>query len=846
MALEALSSSSGQASEYKPFTKEVNASPIFPVTSEGQKSLHCSNFTRPKSKDFIHKAPSPGSLRKKTCSSAQPQFQERKNTPIPRLSRLGSRTPCSTISAGLDRNQGPRFKSTLYRTSSPGPGENVVKFNTLELPTVGKRKMRAVAIKTFDIDQGHFLVYVRADPIRYEMSKHCLKPVVEEVTVGKVKNLAGKYLNLLPASLNMFGIFAGELGRPTVLYQDTDPLPNDIDQFCFQRLNFISNDEVAITKQDSRAMELVFWEVKNVFENGKIWPMMKQPQWKKLFDVSAECQKEWITKSVIPFQTMTKFIETLRVTIPLFYWSCYYWCHCVLHSRLKGREKGTEVMVIPDINELTIYDTTLGKKFVSWSWSKIVSIRLNMTSTKLLIFDVLFTEEKSDTIRDIAITSDQGEYIFTIVIHIINLLEERRARYCHYPLGILWNKRKRVAEMQGEFCAFSNKALCESMKSISIMDYAVDNAWKELQHRRPENLSTLNKDNKPIYHLQPISIQGSSAPLTKPVPIREKFIFTVSQPMELVREITIFHYFNVKPITLTVAVTPTGESRVKVYQIQREIGTILGISDRKGSSIFGLFKDENGVELLADDLLLPLSSTALKTCYLFKRLSFSASLEDSIIDNDECALKGIFGETFHIISNSLNKPSISMKHFSALTYIISSGNRNDSKPSFHQMAEFMKYVYFHTPFYWQSFYGAPTTVANNSALADLTETDEVFLAMNIHKLEILSNNFESKQIGSWLWVKVHSVERSKLDDQLITFKGFYGKQKQLIKLSFHSQKREYLFSIAVHILKLLAQKYNLVSSSKKEDLSSEKADIVFNTAFFMSDRKLEERMKLQI
>ncbi len=58
----------------------------------------------------------------------------------------------------------------------------------------------------------------------------------------------------------MFGLFAGELGKPCMLYmcQDTDALPDEIDQFCFQRLNFISNKEIAITDRDSRPMELVF------------------------------------------------------------------------------------------------------------------------------------------------------------------------------------------------------------------------------------------------------------------------------------------------------------------------------------------------------------------------------------------------------------------------------------------------------------------------------------------------------------------------------------------------------------------------------------------------------------
>ena len=149
--------------------------------------------------------------------------------------------------------------------------------------------------------------------------------------------------------------------------------------------------------------------------------------------MSAECQKEWITKSIIPFHIMTKFIEMIHTTIPLFYWSCYYWCHCDLQSRLKGRERGIEVIVIPDIHDLTIYDTTLGKKFVSWPWSKIHLIKLKSDTIKLLVFEVLTREDKINILREVVVTSNQCQYIFTIVVHIINLLEERRARSCHYP-----------------------------------------------------------------------------------------------------------------------------------------------------------------------------------------------------------------------------------------------------------------------------------------------------------------------------------------------------------------------------------------------------------------------------
>ena len=94
----------------------------------------------------------------------------------------------NTFFCSPDRNQGPRFKSTLYHTSSPGPGENVARQSKLVLPSVGRRKMRAVCIKTFDIDQGHFLVYVRAENIHFEMGKCILKPVKDSVSVSKVKH----------------------------------------------------------------------------------------------------------------------------------------------------------------------------------------------------------------------------------------------------------------------------------------------------------------------------------------------------------------------------------------------------------------------------------------------------------------------------------------------------------------------------------------------------------------------------------------------------------------------------------------------------------------------------------
>ena len=60
----------------------------------------------------------------------------------------------------------------------------------------------------------------------------------------------------------------------------------------------------------------------------------------------------------------------------------------------------------------------------------------------------------------------------------------------------------------------------------------------------------------------------------------EKVIFKLSTPIDCVREIAVLHYFDAEPILLTVAVTPTGKSKIAVHTIQRVIGSLLGVSGK--------------------------------------------------------------------------------------------------------------------------------------------------------------------------------------------------------------------------------------------------------------------------
>ena len=64
------------------------------------------------------------------------------------------------------------------------------------------------------------------------------------------------------------------------------------------------------------------------------------------------------------------------------------------------------------------------------------------------------------------------------MVHIINLLEKRRARSCHYPLGILGSKRKRIPEINENVYVFQNTVLCDPISSSSMM--ASDESWKEI------------------------------------------------------------------------------------------------------------------------------------------------------------------------------------------------------------------------------------------------------------------------------------------------------------------------------------------------------------------------------
>ena len=124
------------------------------------------------------------------------------------------------------------------------------------------------------------------------------------------------------------------------------------------------------------------------------------------------------------------------------------------------------------------------------------------------------------------------------------------------------------------------------------------------------------------------------------------------------------------------------------------------------------------------------------------------------------------------------------------------------------MADFMKYVHFYIPFYWQSYYGAASTIAGNGIIVCSYDGVAVFIAMNIHKLEVMSNTFEA-------WVKIHSVERSKLDSQLLTIKGSMAKTKKIVDISFYSPQRDCLVLLLI-FLNCLTRNITLFHSHRKK------------------------------
>lgn len=246
------------------------------------------------------------------------------------------------------------------------------------------------------------------------------------LNIGNIKKAVCKKLELKPVSVRIFGIFLGPLGLPTKLFLETDSVCDTTSQeLCFQRLCFNADEETRITRNDHRALELIFWEAKYMFDNLMIWPPPTVLQTINLNQLLTQGSKFSFTNHDL----QRRFVEAVH-TLSLFYYSCFYKATDCIHrvSTSATIGSGREVVLVLEFDKLIFIDKKT-RKITSWPWNVVRHIRMLMEPKTLVKFQVLIFKDGNRMLRNLIVDTHRSEYIFTVAIHILKVHEARQAKY---------------------------------------------------------------------------------------------------------------------------------------------------------------------------------------------------------------------------------------------------------------------------------------------------------------------------------------------------------------------------------------------------------------------------------
>lgn len=273
-----------------------------------------------------------------------------------------------------------------------------------------------------------------------ELTVRLPRPSDQRLIVRQVKNKVGEILELKRASLRIFGLFLGALGDPRELLLDADFVPENNYRLCFQRLSFDEEDEVMLTREDDSAMKLIFCEIKDMHHRGKILPRPKQETLSSLEALLPQAEGDQLP-SKPNLSCMKSFVGIIR-SIPLFYWSLFYRVdncilQCSISTPVSQVGEGTEIHVVLNIERLLFLDVS-GKEIASWFWDEVHLLRVHTVSAQqLVMFEVLSENEHGESCKDILksiyVETDCNVYLYSVAVHILNVLEEKFTRKHFQP-----------------------------------------------------------------------------------------------------------------------------------------------------------------------------------------------------------------------------------------------------------------------------------------------------------------------------------------------------------------------------------------------------------------------------
>jgi len=242
------------------------------------------------------------------------------------------------------------------------------------------------------------------------------------VPVDRVTDAVRAKLNLKEESFGVFGLFAGPLGSPSKLLLSGNVMP-EVLQLTYQRLCFDAATERKVVKSDSAAMNLIFWEVKFMLDNSKIWPpptLMQVIKIEQILDDRREDQQ------MFSDEQKRRFVDQVQV-LSLFYWSRYYLVkEAFLNSSMSsllGLNK--KVMIALEYDKLVLIDSVSPSLSLDLSWNLVKSIWLEKEEKSIFVAEVLALQEGTPVLRKIFLETSCSEYLFSVTLYILRLHDKR-------------------------------------------------------------------------------------------------------------------------------------------------------------------------------------------------------------------------------------------------------------------------------------------------------------------------------------------------------------------------------------------------------------------------------------
>ena len=271
-------------------------------------------------------------------------------------------------------------------------------------------------------NEGGITVALSRQPNKYffaglESGKDTLCSYPNVVTAGEVREKSRQMLKLKQQSGKIFGLFVGERGFPTKVLHDADPVPLSGEVFSYQRLSFSLEDDIKVITEDYRALELVFKEVKDMFENHRIHPWISTSQRDVLLDL---LDHDHLKGPYLNSEKMREFMKAV-LSFPKFYSSYYYYVsNCVLTTQLRnGMEYNAWYTITADLSHLTVINIISNDEVARWPWEQLSGIKINETPPRVMVFELA----ESDEVISVVFSMDRCQYLFSLILHILRVLD---------------------------------------------------------------------------------------------------------------------------------------------------------------------------------------------------------------------------------------------------------------------------------------------------------------------------------------------------------------------------------------------------------------------------------------